>query len=68
MRTAQISIDALVQCHRLNRGEFLQLLEWVRRYPDLLEAEPGVLFLEPAMTAVRIVRRGFLPAFIPRQP
>jgi hypothetical protein len=68
MRNGQITLDALVKCFHLNRGEFLQLLEWIRRYPDLLEAEPGVLYLEPAIVAARIVRRGFNPGLKLKAP
>ncbi len=61
MRIATITIDALTRCHGLTNGELLQLEGWVSRYPDLLEASPGELYLEPAMVAVRHVRAGWMP-------
>jgi len=69
MRSATITIDALVRCFSLDQGQLLQLEEWVRRYPDLLESSPGVLYLDPAMVAVRHVRAGWLPHLrIPAMP
>ena len=69
MRSATITIQALVLCFSLNEGEHLQLQEWVRKFPDLLESSPGVLYLEPAMVAVRNVRSGWLPHLrLPEMP
>jgi hypothetical protein len=69
MRSATITIEALVRCFSLNEGQYLQLLEWVRRYPDLLESSPGLLYLDPAVVAVRHVRAGWLPHLrIPEMP
>ena len=61
MRQASITIDALIRCHGFNVGEALQLDEWVRRFPDLLVAAPGVLYLDPAMVCARKIRGGWLP-------
>ena len=64
-RQGMISIGALVSCHQMTRGELLQLMEWIRRYPDLLDAGEGMLYLESAMVAARIVRGGFIEALQP---
>ena len=61
MRTATITLEALTRCHGLTTGELLQLEAWVAKYPDLLEAAPGQLYLEPAMVAIKHVRGGWLP-------
>ncbi len=69
MRSATITIDAQVRCFSLDQGQLLQLEECARRYPDLLESSPGVLYLDPAMVAVRNVRAGWLPHLrIPEMP
>ena len=69
MNSATITIEALVRCFALDQGQLLQLEEWIRRYPDLLESAPGVLFLDPAMIAVRHVRAGWLPHLrLPEMP
>ena len=61
MRTQRkgiISIEALVHCFNLNRGELEQLEAWVYHYPDLLqEVEPGYYATEPAIQAVKNVLR-----------
>jgi hypothetical protein len=69
MRSTTITIEALVRCFALDQGQLLQLEEWIRRYPDLLESSPGVLYLDPAMIAVRHVRAGWLPHLrLPEMP
>ena len=69
MRSTTITVEALVRCFALDQGQLLQLEEWIRRYPDLLESSPGVLYLEPAMIAVRNVRAGWLPHLrLPEMP
>jgi hypothetical protein len=69
MRSATITVDALVRCFRLDQGQLLQLEEWIRRYPDLLVHSPGQLYLDPAMIAVRNVRAGWLPHLrLPEMP
>jgi hypothetical protein len=51
-----ISIDALISCFNLNRGELEQLEAWIYHYPDLLrEVKPGYYATEPAIQAVRNV-------------
>ena len=51
-----ISIDALVSCFQLNRGELEQLNAWMYHYPDLLpEVKPGYYPTEPAVQAVKNV-------------
>ena len=37
-----ITIADLAYAHDLNAGELEQLQEWIRRVPDLVQAEPGV--------------------------
>ena len=68
MRTATITVDALVRCFSLDQGQLLQLEEWIRRYPDLLVSSPGQLYLDPAMVAVKHVRAGWNPYLAERLP
>jgi hypothetical protein len=61
MRTATITVDALVRCFDLNYGELLQLEAWIDKFPDLLVHSPGLLHLGPGMIAVKHVRAGWAP-------
>ena len=57
-RRGIISVDALVRCFKLNRGELEQLEAWIYHYPDLLlEVKPGYYPIEPAVQAVKNVLR-----------
>jgi hypothetical protein len=60
-----IRIEDLAHAHDLNAGELEQLQEWIRRVPDLVQAEPGILFVGPANKLIGMIRNGWLASVPP---
>jgi len=60
-----IAIADLAFAHDLKAAELEQLQEWIRRVPDLVQAEPGVLYLGPANKLIGMIRGGWLVSVPP---
>jgi len=58
--TRTITIADLAYAHDLTAAELEQLQEWIRRVPDLVQAEPGVLYVSTAVKLVGMIRNGWL--------